>query len=107
MTNENDTMIEFKFARHYLLPACPCDVCGSYTDKQIAATAELDGTKLYVCERCLKHGNIDERLAKHAERMESGVRFLRSLIGRLRVPSYAEWRAAADREHEETDARIR
>jgi hypothetical protein len=49
-----------------------------------------DGT-IIVCEHCLKAGHIDERLSMHAQRLEEQAQKIRSLIGRLKVPSYGEW----------------
>jgi hypothetical protein len=59
-------------------------------------TQSLDGT-VRVCETCLKDGQIDERLAIHAERLKNEARKTRSLIGRLKVPSYDEWLAEEQR----------
>ena len=50
-----------------------------------------------VCEKCLKDCQIDERLAIHAQRLEEEARKTRSLIGRLKVPSYEEWLAEEQR----------
>src|SRR5579884_2339368 len=100
----------------------PCTICGGCTEK-VAVLAEgvlpngamgpdanpanpvaqimrrMDapqslGTVIRVCETCLEAGNIDERLARHVDRLESEARELRALIGRLRVPSYEQWKNA-------------
>jgi hypothetical protein len=59
-------------------------------------TESLDGT-VRVCEHCLKDGQIDERLAIHAQRLEDEAQKTRSLIDRLKVPSYEEWLAEEQR----------
>jgi ribosome-binding protein aMBF1 (putative translation factor) len=70
----------------------PCSVCGGHTRGVNVLTESLDGT-VRVCEKCLKDGQIDERLAMHAQRLEEEARKTHSLIGRLKVPSYEEWLA--------------
>ena len=46
---------------------------------------------------CLKDGRIDERLAVHAERLETQAQETRLLVGRLKVPTYEEWLAEEQR----------
>jgi hypothetical protein len=67
----------------------PCDVCGGCTEK-VSVLAR--GHDLLVCETCLEAGDIDERLKRHAAALMAAV--TRGLIGRLQVPSWAEWQAA-------------
>ena len=55
-----------------------------------------DGT-VRVCERCLKENAIDARLALYAKRLEAQAQEVRSLIGRLKVPTYEEWLAEEQR----------
>ena len=55
-----------------------------------------DGT-VRVCEHCLKENAIDARLALHAQRLEAQAQEVRSLIGRLKLPTYEEWLAEAQR----------
>ena len=55
-----------------------------------------DGT-VRVCEHCLQAGHIDERLATHAQQLEEQAQKTRSLIGRLKVPTYEEWIAEEER----------
>jgi hypothetical protein len=52
------------------------------------------GQRGRVCESCLKSGDIDGRLKRHAEALESYAHFVRSQIGRLEVPRYREWEDA-------------
>ena len=56
-----------------------------------------------VCETCLAAGNIDDRLAEHACELEAEAAALRKLIGRLRVPTYAQWQAQGDRLEQSLD----
>jgi antirestriction protein len=71
-----------------------CTVCGGTTEKfEALAEAEVEGTTIRVCRGCLKAGQIDERLRGTVAEFENYSAFLRSLIGRLQVPSYEEWQA--------------
>jgi hypothetical protein len=62
--------------------------------------AESDGapsSRIRVCEHCLEDGEIDAQLLETAERIrEPYATQLRSLVGRLRVPTYAQWKAACE-----------
>lgn len=76
----------------------PCHVCGDCTEK-VAVLAEVkDGeyAGLRVCETCIEAGDIDARLAAHADTIEARAASLRALIGRLQVPSFAEWQRRTD-----------
>ena len=89
----NDTitveLIETSFYTRY-----PCHVCGGCTEK-VSILAEAPNG-LRVCERCLEDGHIDERLESHAKVLEDRVTAVRDLIGRLKVPSFAEWKARTE-----------
>jgi hypothetical protein len=74
----------------------PCTVCGGHTGGVNVLTESLDGT-VRLCEHCLKDGKVDERLAMHAQRLDEEAQKTRSLIGRLKVPSYEEWLAEEQR----------
>ncbi len=84
----------------------PCTVCGGCTDK-VGILAEGiqplsdDGEyrKIRVCERCLEAGDIDSQLEQHARQLEAEAGLLREMIGRLKVPTFAEW-CKAERDHE-------
>jgi hypothetical protein len=110
----NDAAIEIKLVRSSFLTRWPCTVCGDCTEKvSVLAEAPMPDAGLpsgwpmnpaarvmsarrqaiRVCETCLEAGNIDERLAGYADRLEASAHALRSLIGRLRVPTYAQWQA--------------
>jgi hypothetical protein len=118
-STESTKTIEIKLVRSSFLTRWPCTVCGGCTEKVLVlAEAPPDaalpsgwptnpaaqmmsarGAAIRVCERCLEAGNVDERLAAHADRLGARAGALRSLIGRLRVPSYAQWHAACESEN--------
>ena len=50
-----------------------------------------------VCEQCLEAAEIDKRLAATAAAHERHAAYLRSLVGRLRVPTYAAWKARIEK----------
>ena len=94
------------FTRHH------CTLCGDCTEK-VAILAEGtqrlsdDGESrtVRVCEYCLEGSDgdgdgygIDARLDLHAQQLEAEAALIRSLIGRLKVPTFAEW-CKAEREH--------
>jgi hypothetical protein len=62
-----------------------------------------------VCEQCLEAGDIDKRIAEHAALLEQRAQWLRSIVGQVRVPTYAEWSAKCvryDQEHCRDDEAI-
>ena len=97
-------LVETNFFTRY-----PCTVCGGRTEKVgilAEGTQRLSGDGDYrtvrVCETCLEGGDglgIDARLDLHARALEGKAALIRSLIGRLKVPTFAEW-CTAEREHE-------
>jgi hypothetical protein len=97
--------IALKFVHSKLLTRRSCTICGGHTEKDyVLVEAETRWGTVRACWRCLKGDNadkrgftIDERLARHAERVEKHARFVRSLIGHLKVPSYREWQAEQKR----------
>jgi hypothetical protein len=97
--------IELKFVQSKLLARRFCTICGGHTEKDyVLVEAETPLGTVRACWRCLKGDNadkrgftIDERLARHADRIEEYARFVRSLVGGLRVPSYQTWRAEGKR----------
>jgi hypothetical protein len=92
MPDEIRTMFKsVRLHRHW-----PCSVCGGHTGVVNVLNESPDG-KVRVCEDCLKAGHINERLATHATRLETQAKEMRSLIGRLKVPSYEEWLAEEQR----------
>ncbi len=96
-------LVETSFFTRY-----PCTVCGGCTEKvAILAEGTLrlsdDGESMTVrvCESCLEGGDglgIDARLDSHARALEGEATLTRSLIGRLKVPTFAEW-CKAERVH--------
>jgi hypothetical protein len=82
----------------------PCTVCGGHTEKVgvlAEATIRCEGDEtatIRVCERCLEAGDIDARLERNAADLELAAAARRGLIGRLKVPTYAEWEAREERE---------
>jgi hypothetical protein len=97
--------IEIKLVPTNVYTRWPCHVCGGCTEKVGVLAESEDGTR--VCERCLKAGNVDERLEAFAQALENEARLTRGLIGRLKVPTYQQWRDACDAEEDEVAAGYR
>jgi hypothetical protein len=91
LARTDDGKIKIELVKSDFLTWHPCSVCGGYTEK---VTVLARGHGLLVCETCLKAGDIDERIERHAAALEAMAAETRALIGRLVVPSYAEWQAA-------------
>jgi hypothetical protein len=76
----------------------PCDICGGCTEKvsPLCEGVTPEGQGVRCCETCLQAGQdkIDERLQRHIGQYEPRVAFLKSLVGRVTVPTYAEWEEA-------------
>jgi hypothetical protein len=89
----------------------PCSVCGGETSKtpvlcESDDRGEYDGCpepSIRVCEDCLRGGEkeIHSTLNAHADQLLARAQYLRSLIGRLEIPTYDEWRAVAERVDED------
>jgi hypothetical protein len=81
-----------------------CTVCDGCTEK-VAILAESERTEgeacIRVCERCLEAGDIDSRLRKNAAEWRDHAEFVESLVGRLIVPTYEQWKAACERHEDE------
>ena len=94
------TTIEVELVETHFFTRWPCTVCGGCTEK-VAILAEgrqslsNDGESrlVRVCEYCLQAGEIDARLELHARQIEAEAALLRDMIGRLQVPTYAEYLA--------------
>jgi hypothetical protein len=95
--------IQISLVQTNVLTRWPCDVCGGCTDKVSVLAEGIDerGNTVRVCETCLKDGDIDRRLKEHADRLAWAVANCRSLIGRLKVPTYAEWKAGVKKVDDE------
>ena len=102
-------MIEIKLTETNFFTRWPCTACGGYTEK-VAILAEGkqqlsddgESRKVRVCETCLEGGDgleIDARLDLRARALEGEAALVRSLIGRLKAPTFAEW-CKAERAHE-------
>ena len=102
-------MIEIKLTETNFFTRYPCTTCGGWTEK-VAILAE--GTQqlsdegyswtVRVCETCLEGIDslgIDDRLDCRARALEGEAKLVRSMIGQLKVPTFAEW-CKAEREHE-------
>ena len=103
-------LVETNFFTRY-----PCTVCGGCTEK-VAILAEgtqrlsddQESRTVRVCETCLEDCDddhlppgfgIDYRLDLRARALEAEAALIRSLMGRLKVPTFAEW-CKAERDHE-------
>jgi hypothetical protein len=95
MDASNHNTTEANFVRTGFFTRWPCHVCGGHTEKVEVLTEVkcVDGdVALRVCETCLEAGDIDKRLEDHAARLVSEAARLRNLIGRLKVPTFAQWK---------------
>jgi hypothetical protein len=77
-----------------------CTVCGRWIEHAPILATDADQT-VAVCGDCLESGDIDGRLALTAERREQRAdeerayaAHARSLIGRLKVPTFTRWQNA-------------
>ena len=101
--------IKVSLAPTNFLTRWPCHVCGGRTEKDpVLAEGKQDlgpsndGTvrdyrTVRVCDQCLKGADglsIDQRLESFAKSLDAEAELTRAMIGRLQVPSYAEWEAA-------------
>jgi hypothetical protein len=77
----------------------PCSFCGGCTEK-VPILCEAPG--LRACECCLMAGQdaLAAAMGKNAEEHEAEAARLRSLIGRVKIPTYAEWEEAERKHHE-------
>ena len=75
-----------------------CTVCDGCTNPVSVLAGGKDGKRaIRVCEQCLEDAKIDKRLAATAAAHERHAAYLRSLVGRLRVPTYAAWKARIEK----------
>ena len=108
MTND---MIKVSLTDTNFLTRWHCHVCGGRTEKDpVLAEGKQDislpddGPEMRtvrVCDQCLKGADglsIDQRLDLHANQLECEAELTRAMIGKLQVPSYAEWKAAQGEE---------
>jgi hypothetical protein len=73
-----------------------CTVCDGCTNCVSVLAEGKDGKRaIRVCEQCLEAAEIDKRLAATAAAHERHAAYLRSLVGRLRVPT--TWKARIEK----------
>lgn len=103
-----DGVIKISLTPTNCLTRWHCHVCGGQTGKDpVLAEGEQDlpsdglpgrkGRIVRVCEQCLKGADgvsLDERLETFARQLEYEAEITRAMIGKLEVPSYAEWEVA-------------
>ena len=90
-----------------------CHICGGRTEKDPVLAEGVqdlgpsddgkgcDYRTVRVCDQCLKGAegvSIDQRLENFARWLDAEAELTRALIGKLQVPSYAEWKAAQGEE---------
>ncbi len=102
-------MIEIKLTETNFFTRYPCTVCGGCTEKVAIlaeGTQQLSDDGQYrtvrVCESCLEGGDglgIDAHLDLRAQQLEAEAALVRSMIGQLEAPTFAEW-CKAERDHE-------
>lgn len=82
----------WRFAKHQVQRRCvPYEIISRGHGGR--SHRDADGAALGAFEE----GQVDERLAIHAQRLDEQVQNTRFLIGRLKVPSYEEWREEEQR----------
>ena len=104
-----DRMIKVSLTQACIWTRWHCHVCGGRTEKDpVLAEGKQDLPNneyrvVRVCDQCLKGADglsIDQRLENYARFLDVEAEITRALIGKLQVPSHAEWEAA-NREHED------
>jgi hypothetical protein len=88
-----------------------CTLCGNRIEKQQVGDnvlargydSEREGHEVMVCASCLASEDVAARIERHAVEFEQQAAgslkraaWLRSLIGRLNLPTYADYQAAED-----------
>jgi len=105
MNNKQEGPIRFSFVKTNYITRWHCDVCGGTTEKESVLCEVTEGPEkgLRVCEQCLKAGQkkVNDTLRGHAESLEEEARYIRSLIGRLKLPSYESRQEALKADEEE------
>lgn len=75
-----------------------CTVCaGRAGAGKIVAEATVGDNKVVVCEHCLQSNIVDGALEHTVEGLLVEVAWLRSLKGRIVLPSFADWQARSRR----------
>jgi hypothetical protein len=90
--------VAFRLVRTDVFTRRPCDICSGETDGHAllceANSPFSDHGTLHMCPKCLQLRNFDLRLEQRAQGLTSQATAVRSLIGRIEAPSYAEWKQA-------------
>jgi hypothetical protein len=87
-----------------------CTVCGEQAHSEVLCEGHAEsGELIRVCETCLEAGDIDSRLQQHAAEVDKFAAYLRGLVGTIKAPSFAHWKAAVEAieaEDERADAEL-
>jgi hypothetical protein len=95
--------VKAELCRAPALMRYPCHLCGGVTYKVPVHCVVQSGdyAGLRVCERCLERhtspGSVDDALTARAREVLREANRLLTLVGRLQLPSFAEWSAACVR----------
>lgn len=97
--------IEMQLVHSRFFTRWPCTFCGGVTEK-VAILCEgstPEGLEIRASERCLHAGQdrLAARLQENAKELEDTAAFLRTLVGRVSLPSFAEWEAAEEAYNDE------
>jgi len=92
--------IKFDFVRTNYLTRWTCDLCGGCTEKVNVLTEVIEGDEkgLRVCERCLEAGQskVNDIMRLQVMELKAEAERISKLIGRVVLPSYADWLVAED-----------
>lgn len=80
-----------------------CHLCGGSTEKDSVVCEVTSGPYkgMRACPECLRAGaDVDKRIQAHIQELEEEAAELREVIGRLSLPTYGEWEAAANAEED-------
>lgn len=98
-----DNKIVFEFVQTNCFTRYPCHICGGYTEKEEILCEVTSGEHegLRICEFCLKAGKekVDERLNEQIKSLDEQLAELKSFVGRLEFPTYAEWEERTRQAH--------
>jgi hypothetical protein len=93
MTVKTKKIITVELVETNVFSRWHCTACDGCTNPVSVLAEGKDGERaIRVCEQCLEAAEIDKRLAATAAAHERHAAYLRSLVGGLRVPTYAAWK---------------
>ena len=97
-----ETKVKLELVETNFFTRWNCHVCGGNTEKVAILVEVLEGEwkGFRVCETCVKERDFDRKLIMHAEELEGFASNLRSLVGRLEVPTLEQYDARC-REYDE------